>query len=293
MKKENESTHRNGDQAWFRAGADTQTPVKPVTTRLLQTGCTAAAALGLLVLNANAATITHEITHQWATDYAGYVSTVALPAIPRFNPAVGTLTAVSFTLAAERRTEYTAAAPFGGGSYTLGATSIFSLYAPELSGLPTRLLASFSTPEKWVSGYLQAGESVSGTLISNSSSNGIVTTQLERFTQTNQFFVLSNYGSDGGLVGYGGGAGFSTLIRHASATVTVLYQYAPAAPLLQIAPAEAGKVGISWIPTTAGFILQEASSLNPANWTDSASGTNNTVVVPAAGSAKFYRLFLP
>jgi len=65
------------------------------------------------------------------------------------------------------------------------------------------------------------------------------------------------------------------------------------APTLMIASAGAGQAQISWTPPSTNWVLQEALSLSPANWTNSPSGSTNPVVVPAALPAKFYRLFKP
>jgi len=241
-----------------------------------------------------AATITHQVTHQWATNYLEYVPTIALPGIPAFDPALGTLTQVSYSLGGERRTEWAAIAGGDGGSYTLGAYAQFLLNAPELSGLPTRTLALFTTPQQWATGWLPGGESTSGTLVSASSSNGIVTTELDRFTQTNQSFLLSNYGSDGGAVGYGGGAGFSSIVRFASATVTITYEYDPApTPKLSIVSAGVGAATISWTPNEPGWILQETLSFSPTNWVNAPTGPTNPAPVPATLPARFYRLSKP
>ena len=67
----------------------------------------------------------------------------------------------------------------------------------------------------------------------------------------------------------------------------------PGAPLLSIAAAGPGQAQISWEPDTPGFVLQETLSLAPTNWVNSASGTNNPVIVPAATPTKFYRLNKP
>ena len=67
----------------------------------------------------------------------------------------------------------------------------------------------------------------------------------------------------------------------------------PGAPLLSITSAGLGQAQISWEPDTPGFVLQETLSLSPTNWVNSASGTNNPVVVPAATPTKFYRLNKP
>ncbi|MCL4786276.1 MAG: immunoglobulin domain-containing protein [Verrucomicrobia bacterium] len=62
-------------------------------------------------------------------------------------------------------------------------------------------------------------------------------------------------------------------------------------PMLTIGPAGTGQIRISWATNTAGFVLQETWSLSPANWTNSSSGTDNSI--PATGPSKFYRLFKP
>ena len=66
----------------------------------------------------------------------------------------------------------------------------------------------------------------------------------------------------------------------------------PGAPTLKIVPAGPGQATISWAPT-AGFVLQEATSLTPSNWTNSASGGTNPVTVPANSTLKLYRLVKP
>jgi hypothetical protein len=67
----------------------------------------------------------------------------------------------------------------------------------------------------------------------------------------------------------------------------------PGAPLLSITAAGPGQAQISWEPDTPGFVLQETLSLSPTYWVNSASGTNNPVIVPAATPTKFYRLNKP
>jgi hypothetical protein len=67
----------------------------------------------------------------------------------------------------------------------------------------------------------------------------------------------------------------------------------PDAPVLVIAPAGPGQATISWSPATPGFVLQESSSLSPANWTNSPTGATNPIVVPAASPTTFYRLHKP
>lgn len=64
----------------------------------------------------------------------------------------------------------------------------------------------------------------------------------------------------------------------------------PGSPLLSITAAGPGFATIFWEPNTPGFVLQETVSLAPTNWVNSASGTNNPVVVPATTPTRFYRL---
>jgi hypothetical protein len=65
------------------------------------------------------------------------------------------------------------------------------------------------------------------------------------------------------------------------------------APTLAIAPGTPGHAIISWTPASPNWVLQESSSLLPANWTNSPSGSTNPLVVPASLPSKFYRLFKP
>jgi hypothetical protein len=62
------------------------------------------------------------------------------------------------------------------------------------------------------------------------------------------------------------------------------------APVLAIAAAMPGFVTISWTPATPGFVLQEATALVSANWTNSASGATNPTTVSIFSPAKFYRV---
>ncbi len=68
---------------------------------------------------------------------------------------------------------------------------------------------------------------------------------------------------------------------------------APTNSILSVAATPPGFVTLSWEPDLPGCVLQETSSLSPANRTNSASGGPNPVVVPATGPTKFYRLAAP
>ena len=65
------------------------------------------------------------------------------------------------------------------------------------------------------------------------------------------------------------------------------------APTLTIVPAAPGLAAISWVPNTAGFVLQESPSLSAPAWTNSLSGATNPISVPATLPVKFYRLRKP
>lgn len=68
----------------------------------------------------------------------------------------------------------------------------------------------------------------------------------------------------------------------------------PGAPRLNIGPAGAGFAAISWTPATGeDWVLQERLSLTVGEWINSPSGATNSIVVPAALSIRFYRLFKP
>lgn len=64
-------------------------------------------------------------------------------------------------------------------------------------------------------------------------------------------------------------------------------------PRLMIVPATPGHATISWTPATPGFVLQENVSLEPASWTNSASGATNPVIVPTNLPKQFFRLIQP
>ena len=63
-------------------------------------------------------------------------------------------------------------------------------------------------------------------------------------------------------------------------------------PLLSILRSN-NNVVLSWPSPSTGFVLQESSSLSPANWTNSLSGATNPITIPAVVPMKFYRLSKP
>jgi len=65
----------------------------------------------------------------------------------------------------------------------------------------------------------------------------------------------------------------------------------PTNTTLSITPDPSGFV-LSWGPELPGYVLQETPSLS-SNWLDSASGSTNSVVIPATAPMMFYRLAKP
>lgn len=69
-----------------------------------------------------------------------------------------------------------------------------------------------------------------------------------------------------------------------------MFQPVSSRPTLRLTTESPGQVTISWSPGEIGFALQETAALTPAQWTNSPSGTNNPVTLPAASPLRFYRL---
>jgi hypothetical protein len=67
----------------------------------------------------------------------------------------------------------------------------------------------------------------------------------------------------------------------------------PAHSVLSLQATGPGEALVSWEPEVPDYVLQETSSLIPANWVDSPSGSTNHVTVPISGGMKFYRLRKP
>lgn len=101
--------------------------------------------------------------------------------------------------------------------------------------------------------------------------------------------------SDGGFLlgGYSelGGNGNKTVTSFGDFDYWIVKLVPP--PTLTIAPAGPAQATISWSPDAPGFLLQETSIVNPPNWLNSASSTNNPVTVPVPGISRFYRLHKP
>ncbi|HMC26462.1 MAG TPA: hypothetical protein VKM56_01570 [Verrucomicrobiae bacterium] len=50
------------------------------------------------------------------------------------------------------------------------------------------------------------------------------------------------------------------------------------------------QVTISWNPNTPGFYLRESPTIGPPSWSNTASGSSNPAVLPAAGPSRFFQL---
>lgn len=87
--------------------------------------------------------------------------------------------------------------------------------------------------------------------------------------------------------GFMAGGSYSVAGGYWALPVTVAAVGVPTVNIVRAAP---GLAIISWPTNTTGFVLQEATSLTPANWTNSLSGATNPIVVPATPPLRFYRL---
>lgn len=66
----------------------------------------------------------------------------------------------------------------------------------------------------------------------------------------------------------------------------------PIKTALRVGAATPGAIELSWAPYLPGHALQEKTNLS-TNWVNSASGTNNPVVIPTTASRMFYRVAAP
>jgi hypothetical protein len=67
----------------------------------------------------------------------------------------------------------------------------------------------------------------------------------------------------------------------------------PGGPTLTAIAGLPGEAVISWSPVTPGFVLQETSSLENPQWSNTPGGTVSPVRVGVFGAGKFYRLARP
>lgn len=64
-------------------------------------------------------------------------------------------------------------------------------------------------------------------------------------------------------------------------------------PTLTVTAGAPGEALISWSPVTPGYVLQQSTSLENPNWSNTPGGTASPVRVGAADASKFYRLLKP
>ncbi len=60
--------------------------------------------------------------------------------------------------------------------------------------------------------------------------------------------------------------------------------------MLRLAVGAPGQVVLSWLPATAGFVLQESPSLEGGPWTDVAGGYATPVMVILGPGLRLFRL---
>lgn len=140
--------------------------------------------------------------------------------------------------------------------------SMAQLYGQNYSEIP-----AFSPDGQWVI----AAFNLNGT-------NGIYAMAADGSGAVQTIFTPPNSGDQ--IVNWIGNAFPTTLV---SATP----------PTLTIVAAGSGLATISWTPASPGFVLQESDGLAPANWSNSASGAQNPVIVQTGSATKFYRLLHP
>ena len=67
----------------------------------------------------------------------------------------------------------------------------------------------------------------------------------------------------------------------------------PGGPVLTAAAGAPGQALISWSPVVPGYVLQETTSLEAPQWSNTPGGSVSPVRVSAGGLQKFYRLLKP
>lgn len=67
----------------------------------------------------------------------------------------------------------------------------------------------------------------------------------------------------------------------------------PGGPVLTAAAGPPGEALISWSPVAPGYVLQETTSLEAPQWSNTPGGSVSPVKVSAGGFQKFYRLLKP
>lgn len=161
--------------------------------------------------------------------------------LPLFDPGLGTLERVSFSLAGWRSFDGVCAVPNhpdAAGSCTIRIDGTFFLEAtnPQIWP-PTAPIADIRTViETYTAVTPPLGGSLPINLLTHASTSGEITdpAALANFltagSHPQQGIQLRFGPGDGGYFGYGGGAGFSAMLWDADATVSLTYHYAAAIP---------------------------------------------------------------
>jgi PEP-CTERM motif len=209
-------------------------------------------ALALAAGAAAGATQTHTVSFTAAGGDArvGYGSTTDssynlalynLPQLPLFDPGLGTLERVSFTLAGWR--SFDAVCTDSGYASTLRTCSAridgtFVLEASNLSASPQALpmlsirpeILNFTTVSPPVGGSLPINLYASASASGEVTNAALLATYFIDTGAANRGINLRFAPGDGGYFGYGGSAGFTAMLWNADADVTLNYHYAAAVP---------------------------------------------------------------
>lgn len=220
-----------------------------MTTSTWRLGSIAAVALAAAGA-AGAATQTHVTTFSAAGGDArfGYGATAdstynltVYDMLPLFDPALGTLERVSFTLDGWRSFDgvcTVANHPDAAGACTVRIDGAFFLEALNLRVWPqTAAMADIRTV---INDFTRVWPPVGGSLPINLLTHASASGEITDATTLANFFTTSSQSThgislrfgpwDGGYFGYGGGAGFSAMLWNADATVSVSYHYTAAIP---------------------------------------------------------------
>lgn len=179
--------------------------------------------------------------------------------LPLFDPALGTLERVSFTLQGWRSLDAVCVVPNhpdAAGACTARIDGAFYLRANNLNVWPQTTAMADIRPviETFTSVWPPLGGSLPITLYTQASTAGEITdpallaTFFTASGQPNQGLSLHFVPQDGGYFGYGGGAGFSAMLWNADATVSVSYHYTAAIPEPGVAPLMRAGLGlVGWL----------------------------------------------
>jgi len=139
---------------------------------------------------------------------------------------------------------------------------------------------------------LNGGDSIN---VAVTYASGVLTADLTDPTAGTEFTFKTNVnipaivGGSSAYVGFTGSTGGSTSVQ----TITdFTFQ---SVPVLAIQPA-GGQEILSWPTDVGAFVLQESSSLAPANWNAATNapatvGSQNQVTLPPSGSQQYFRLY--